>query len=416
MTPLTAALVISTRNLWEQAHACIQTLPVRIALEQNEPTEPEALLDRIDRHRADVILIEAHKMSMPIEDFIRRLRDTASQPAVFVVHPEASPQHILEALRAGAAEFLYPPLTESLRDAFEKLAVQRTRTSTGVAGGLGRVFGFMSVKGGCGATTFAAHVAVGTAKKLGQPVLLADLDFECGMLRFLLKAKTTYSVTDALTNLHRMDSSYWKALISSLPNQLDLIPAPEDVAARRGADPQELAHLMRFLRSIYPVIFVDFGRHISPSALDCLPELDSLYLLTTTELDTLDRARECVSYLLDKGLDRSHLKLILNRVRDGQAMDPHGTEAFLGVAPAGTFCSDYPSLYDAWSEGHLLEPDTKLGGELYGLARSIVASVKGESAEPAKKPEATAAAPSGWRGMLPNLSRVTANLFPGKKG
>ena len=269
MTPLTAALVISTRSLWEQAHACIQNLPIRIALEQNEPDDADALLDRIDRHRADVVLIEAHRLTMPLEEFVRRLRDTASQPVAFVLHPDASPQHILEALRAGAAEFLYPPITDTLREAFEKVALQRAKGSAGLSGGLGRICGFISAKGGCGATTFAAHVAVEAARKLGQPVLLADLDFESGMLRFLLKAKTPYSITDALANLHRMDSSYWKALVSSLPNQLDIIPSPDDFAARKPADSQEISHLMRFIRSVYPLTIVDFGRHVSPSALDC---------------------------------------------------------------------------------------------------------------------------------------------------
>ncbi|HXJ39029.1 MAG TPA: hypothetical protein VNH18_07110, partial [Bryobacteraceae bacterium] len=344
MTPLTAALVISSRSLWEQTHACIQNLPVRIALEQNEPDDADALLDRIDRHRADVVLIEAHRLSMPIEEFIRRLRDTASQPAAFVLHPEASPQHILEALRAGAAEFLYPPLTDTLREAFEKLALQRAKTSAGLGGGLGRIYGFLSAKGGCGATTFAAHVAVETARRLGQPVLLADLDFESGMMRFLLKAKNSYSITDALANLHRMDSSYWKALISSLPNQLDLIPSPDDLAARRAADPHEMSHLMRFIRSVYPVTIVDFGRHISSSAFHSLPELEALYLVATGELDTLDRARDCVSAILARGLDASRLKVLLNRVRDGVTMDPQGVQSFLGMAAAASFSSDYSSL------------------------------------------------------------------------
>lgn len=403
MTPLTAALVISTRNLWEQAHACIQNLPVRIALEQNEPDDAEALLDRIDRHRADVVLIEAQSLGMPLEEFIRRLRDTVSQPAVFVLHPEASPQHILEALRAGAAEFLYSPLTESLHQAFERLATQRTKGGVGTGSGLGRIFGFISAKGGCGATTFAAHVAVEIGRQLAQPVLLADLDFESGMLRFLLKAKTPYSITDALENLHRMDSSYWKALVSSHSKYLDLIASPDDLAARKPADSQEMAHLMRFIRSVYPVTIVDFGRHVSPSALDSLNELEALYLLTTTELTTLDRARDCVSAILGRGFDRQRLKVLLNRAKDGATPDPQGMEAFLGVLPAASFSSDYPSLYDAWSEGRLLEKDTTLGRELSALATSIVGQVKGETPGEMPKPALQASGAGKW---FPGFSKM----------
>src|SRR6266700_2110274 len=147
MMPLPAALVISSRPLWEQAHACMQNLPVRIALEQHEPDDADALLDRIERHRADVVLIEASRLALPLEEFIGRLREMASQPAVFVLHPDASPQHILKALHAGATEFLYPPLTDKLREAFENLSALRGKNSSSPSSGLGRIFGFISAKG-----------------------------------------------------------------------------------------------------------------------------------------------------------------------------------------------------------------------------------------------------------------------------
>jgi pilus assembly protein CpaE len=406
--------VISSRNLWEQAHACIQSLPIRIALEQNEPDDADALLDRIDRHRADVVLIEAQKLGMPLEEFIRRLRDTSSQPATFVLHPEASPQHILDALRAGAAEFLYSPLTETLREAFERLGQQRAKSDANNTSGLGQIFGFMSARGGCGATTFAAHVAVSVSKQLAQPVLLADLDFESGMLRFLLKAKTPYSIGDALENLHRMDSSYWKALVSKHSAHLDLIASPDDLAARRPADSREVAHLMRFIRSVYPVTIVDFGRHVNISALDCLPELESLYLLSTSELSTLDRTKDCVADVLERGFERRRLKILMNRATS--QLDMQSLEEFLGIDPSAAFSSDYPSLYEAWSEGRLLEPDTRLGRELKALARTIVATSKGETAAPLPKLEAQVSGIGKWfPGLSKALTKNPASWMSGKK-
>jgi pilus assembly protein CpaE len=386
MMPLTAALVISNRSLWEQVHACIQNLPVRIALEQNEPDDVDSLLDRIEKHRADVVLIEAHRLALPLEDFIGRLRDTASQPAVFVLHPDASPQHIMEAIRAGAAEFLYPPVGDRLREAFEKLSEVRSKSSNEPSSGLGKVFGFLSATGGCGATTFACHVATDAAKQLKQPVLLADFDFEAGLIRFVLKSKSAYSVRDALDNMHRMDSSYWKALVSSHPDQLDVIPAPDDLAAKRAPVAQEMAHLLRFIRSVYPLTIVDFGRHFSVAALDSLPELEALYLLATFDLETLDRAKDCIRVVGERGYAANRLKVLLNRMPERNAPDPKGFESFLGVPHSGVFSSDSIALYDAWSEGHLLEPNTKLGRELHAVAESIVARTRGERAD-AKKAE-----------------------------
>jgi pilus assembly protein CpaE len=231
------------------------------------------------------------------------------------------------------------------------------------------------------------------------------------MLRFLLKAKTPYSICDALENLHRMDASYWKALVSSHSTHLDLIASPDDLGARKPADPREMSHLMRFIRSVYPVTLVDFGRHFSPAAMDSLPELDTLFVLTTTELVTLDRTRECVSAILARGLEPSKLKVLVNRC--DAAMDPAGLESFLGVPPAACFTSDYPSLYDAWSEGRLLDPDTKLRKELNALAASLIAGIKGETPTALPTPQST---PSGIGKWFPGFSKALSSGWkPGKK-
>ena len=49
----------------------------------------------------------------------------------------------------------------------------------------------------------------------GRKVLLADFDMDAGMVGFLMKVKSPYSILDAINNLHRLDASYWKALVSN---------------------------------------------------------------------------------------------------------------------------------------------------------------------------------------------------------
>ncbi len=338
MMPLTAAFVISNRTVWEQAHACVQNLPVRLAVEQGigqgDSTETDALLDRIERHRVDVVLVEASRIALPLEEFVRRIRSTAAQPAVFVLNTDASPAFILEALRAGANEYLYPPLTDTLRDALQRLSTARSRGGSDTFNALGKVFGFLSARGGCGATTIAVHAATELARQAArkrgperraverqspdkpggrQPMLLADFDFEAGLLRFLIKSKNTYSVRDAIDNLRRMDSSLWKALVSSHADELDVIPAPDEVAAKRSPEREEMTHLMRFVRSTYSVSIADYGRSISMAALDSLPELEVLYLVTTPDFTSIERARRAIGDVEERGFAGDRLKVLLNR-------------------------------------------------------------------------------------------------------
>jgi pilus assembly protein CpaE len=410
--PLSTALLIYSRPLWEQAHAVIQNLPVRIALESNELNDVDDLLDRIDRHRADVVLVEANRLPMPLEEFVGRLRETVSQPAVFVVHTEASPQYILEALRAGAAEFLYMPLADRLTEAFERLSENRLKAGGGAAG-LGRIFGFLSAKGGCGATTLVAHVAPVLSKNLGSSTLLTDFDFDAGILRFIMKCRGSWSVRDALDNMHRMDSNYWKKLVSSHDGRLDILPSPDDLAARRPGGAQETSHLMRFIRSTYRACVIDFGRHVSVAALDSLPELDTLYLVTTLDLDTLDHAKDCLNLIERRGFPTSRVKIVFNKIPAKGAPDPRGVEKYLGSPAAASITADAESLYDAWSEGRFLETNTKLGRDFHSLAGSMAARVRGENEGQPVAPGAVRK-PSG--GLFSFLGRSSAKQADSKHG
>jgi pilus assembly protein CpaE len=426
MMPLTAAFVISNRTVWEQAHACVQNLPVRLAVEQgigqSDPSETDALLDRIERHRVDVVLVEASRIALPLEEFVRRIRNTAAQPAVFVLNPDASPEFILEALRAGANEYLYPPLTDTLRDALQRLSTARSKGGSDTFKALGKVFGFLSARGGCGATTIAVHVAADLARQAGvdkrgtdrrtldrpgpdkagrrQPMLLADFDFEAGLLRFLMKSKNTYSVRDAIDNLRRMDSSLWKALVSSHADGLDVIPAPDEVAAKRSPEREEMTHLMRFVRSTYSMSIADFGRSVSMAALDSLPELEVLYLVTTPDFTCIERAKRTIGDVEERGFAGDRLKVLLNRAGERGKPDLAGVEKSLGRRCDAVFRTDHMSLYDAYSEGRLLPPGNSLSKELQAFAESIRARAVGDQGKEEKPAGAVQESGKRWFSFL----------------
>jgi len=414
MMPLTAAFVVANRTVWEQAHACVQNLPVRIAVEhgldQSGTADGDALLDRIERHRVDVVLAETSRIAMPLEEFVRRLRNTASQPAVFVLNPEASPELILEALRAGANEYLYPPLTETLRDALQKLSSHRSKGATDTSNALGKLFGFLSVRGGCGATTLAVHIALDLAHQVGtgpraESTLLADFDFEAGLTRFLLKSKTTYSVQDAIANLRRMDSSLWKALVSTHADKLDLIPAPDEIAAKKAPAREETLHLMRFMRSTYPAAIIDFGRAVSAAALDGLPEMDLLYLVTTPDHQSVERARRVLRSIEDRGFAPGRIKPVLNRTAAAGKVSYSEVEKTLGRPIEIMLRDDHLTLYNAYSEGRFLSPGSALGKELHALAASIRQRAFGEIPAEKAAPAGTAAG-GGARRWFSLMSRT----------
>lgn len=399
---LSAALVIADQTLHEEALACIGGLPVRAVSDQQVLDDMEDFLDKIERFRADVILLEWNLLRIPLDEFTRRLKVTASEPAVFILQSTAVPENILEAMQAGASEYLCPPLGAALREAFERLSIVRAEQVEHQQKKLGKMYGFLSAKGGCGATTFASHVATHAAKQTEKPLLLADLDFEAGLLRFMLKAKPRYTLRDAVDNLHRMDSSYWNALVTRHGKHLEFIAAPEELNERSAAEPKQLGRLLRFIRMTYPAAVIDFGRCYSAAALDILPEIETLFLLITDDLLVLENARDFIRAADERGKGVERIQVLVNKVSGKQKPDLDNLERYLGIRPSGVYSDDREALYETWSEGRLLGEESVLGRQLMALSKNMMSPEQAQTRPGKKQKEAmpasapVAEAPSGF--------------------
>ena len=86
--------------------------------------------------------------------------------------------------------------------------------------------GFCPPRAAAAPPRIACHAAVELGRENGRKVLLADFDVDAGIVSFLMKVKSPYSILDAINNLHRLDASYWKALVSNGIPGLEIIPAP----------------------------------------------------------------------------------------------------------------------------------------------------------------------------------------------
>ena len=74
MFPLTIGLVIETKELWDEVHSTLQELPVRIVIEQHELGDLAEFLDRVERLRPEVMILEVMKLRQPMEHVVGRIK------------------------------------------------------------------------------------------------------------------------------------------------------------------------------------------------------------------------------------------------------------------------------------------------------------------------------------------------------
>jgi len=375
--PLTAGIVIETKSVWDELQSALQDLPVRILMEQSEIGDLGSLVDRVQRMRPDVIFLDISMLRDPLDQVIRQIRSCTNAPAVLALNTSAEPAAILDAMRSGAAEYLYPPMREQVRAALERIGDERKNANQSVRKG-GRTVGFLSAKGGCGSTTVACHAAVELPHLTNSRVLLADLDFDSGMVGFLLKTTSKYSIADAVRNTQRLDENYWKALVSNGIKGLEVISAP-GFSSRQPLKPEQLRLVVSFVRTQYDWIVLDLGSGLSLSSVAALDEIDDLFIVSTLEVPALHQAKIIIHRLLESGYQSNRLHLVLNRAPKRYDVTMSELETMLGLPVYAVVPNDYMSLSECYAEGKLLPAGSSLNKYFASLAMKMA------GVEPVKK-------------------------------
>jgi pilus assembly protein CpaE len=269
-------------------------------------------------------------------------------------------------MRAGVNEFLHSPLEDHLESATDRIL--NAQDSGEIPTARGKVIGFLSSKGGCGATTIACHVATELQALTKKSVLLVDLDLTSGLVSFLMKTPSSYSILDALKNISRLDESLWKALLVEHKTGVSVIPAPAVYSRWDHPDEDQLRQVLKFMRTQHDWIILDLGRSLNSIATAVLDELDQLFLISTLEVVALHGLKSIIHGLFQQG---EKLELVLNRTPKTMDITVQELEKILGRSLYASIPNDYMSLYQAYSSGNLLNPSNRLAQQLHLLASRI---------------------------------------------
>ena len=271
-------------------------------------TDP--VLRQMQDQHAEVVLVDVSNQD-PQRSIhaIELIRATTSDVAIFAVGDMRDPVTIVGAMRAGAGEYIDRASgTNGLLEAFTRYSSARSKSrSTGKA----RVFTVVNAKGGSGATTLAVNTAVAMQQNHGQTILL---DFSpVGHASLHLNAHPSFSVMDALHNLHRMDAALLEGLMTSTKDGLHLLAGPQQPLLSAPA-PAELARLFDLLVSHYRYVIVDCSGRMDQTTRLLSDLSNAVLLVTQTDVVSLWSAGR-IRLFLEEGTSRNRLRLVMNRYK-----------------------------------------------------------------------------------------------------
>jgi pilus assembly protein CpaE len=234
----------------------------------------------------------------------------------------------------------------------------------------------------------ALHAACAAASELRDKVLLAELDFHSSVLRQRLKLKADRSIAEILERTDDLDE-LWPWIVQPW-NGIDVLPSPESSRKMACKSLQKLTDLLQFAASQYSIVVLDLPSALMTSTREVLELTDELYLICTPEVTSLHIARRRAAELIEMGMEKESLHVVINRAGSAQSLLTQDFAQAIGLPVDRSLENDYLALNEAWEEAKLLPRETRLGRQLHDLGASIV----GAEQSPAEVPR-----PS-WKALL----------------
>src|SRR6266446_3791122 len=312
-------------------------------------TDP--VLRRVQTANPAVVLVdvpsENHTLALRSIELIHQ---EVSGAIIFAVGSMAQSQVIVGAMRAGAREYIERPTTTTdLLEAFVRLTAAQRKVDR--EGPRGKVFTVVNAKGGSGATTTAVNLALALHAAHGN-VALVDIA-PLGHAALHMNLKPQFTVTDAIRNLHRLDSLLLESFMTRHSDGLQLLAGVNTPVVVEPAT-AEFARLFDLLVGHFRYVVVD-----ATTRLVCNLS-ETVLLVAHADVASLWSATRIQQYLGETGA-RERVRLVLNRFRKIAGFTEADAEAAAGVkllwkipnhyvAVSGAIDRGVPLMHQSYSE------------------------------------------------------------------
>jgi pilus assembly protein CpaE len=299
---------------------------------------------------------------------IEFLHQELPESAIFAIGPLTQPQLIVNAMRVGVREYIERPTsTSDLLEAFVRLTA--TRRKPGRESTRGKVFTVVNAKGGSGATTVAVNLALALQSAQNNTALvdLAPL----GHCALHLNLKPNFTISDAVTNLHRLDSSLLDSFMARHEDGLQIL-AGSTVPGTIDPSTSDFARLFDTIVGRFQYVVVDISSRLDSAARLVSNLSEKILLIAHADVASLWSAGRVAQYLGESGT-RDRFALVLNRYRKVAGFNEAETEVAIGAPVLWRIPNQYVAVASAIDRGVPLmqQGNTEIARSISGLAEYL---------------------------------------------
>ena len=347
----------------------------------------EFFFDIVAQTNPDIALVS---LDADVEKGLALVAKIAEQPsgaAVLAVSSRTDGQLILQAVRAGAKEFLpFPVPLEELIGALDRIAAGRAGKGDGPARS-SMVLSYVGATGGVGTTTLAVNMGCALAQDPENSVVLIDLDLALGDADVCLDLIPDYTLADVAANISRLDFTLLKRSLAKHSSGLFLLPHPLQMEDASLINAEQLRRVIGLLKATFSHVLIDASKSFSAIDWTAIELSNAVLLVTQLDLPCLRNViRMFTAFSQREGL-ADKTKVVLNRfgLEDGEisikkAQQTIGREIFWQIP------NDWEAMITARNNGvplMLHAPKLKVNQAM----RELVATLCGTNSHETHKPK-----------------------------
>lgn len=288
------------------------------------------------RDRPDLIVADPNLPDLPGETLIAKIRQDVrtSQMPCIALSSDPEPERMSSCLKAGFNEYLVKSgqAIPALLEAVHRLLSGKPGAEILRQGG--KLFVFLSAKGGTGTSSLCANVATNIARNEPETkVSVADFVLPIGSIAQIVGYEgemDLFSVAEL--PVEQVTGAF---LLENLPKpplwNFQLLAGCPDPEKSTLLQAKRLPELISILQEAFDYVLVDLGRSLSRISLPIIQQADVIVLIVSTDLSTVTLTQKVLEYLHTQGIKSERLYTILNRAVGLEGLTKPEAEKILGI-------------------------------------------------------------------------------------
>ncbi|WP_170285798.1 AAA family ATPase [Propionivibrio limicola] len=237
---------------------------------------------------------------------------------IVLISADTSAEFLMHAMRSGVREVVPSNAShDALQAALTRLSQKRIK-QTGSAAPEGKVFAFLSCKGGSGATFLAANFAYVLATEYGKRVALIDLNLQFGdAAMFVSESHPPSNLAELSQQIHRLDASLLAASMLEVAPNFFVLAAPDNPDHLTDVQREHIDTIVRLARLHYDFVVLDLPRSLNGVSLQVLDVADMIFPVMQLTLPFVRDGKRLLTIFRSLDYPRSKIKVIVNRYEKG---------------------------------------------------------------------------------------------------